>query len=142
MVNWLKRRVLPLILAVAMLASYLPVSAFAEGDDPTNIWEVSVSDVTLDYLDISAKVKEFAGNMVLWRVLNEQTGDAYNSTDLTKTWTATDGVYKIQKYNWGKWQDVTEFEMKLYSTLTVNVVGLSQGTASGVKIGDEVVTDT
>ena len=43
MVNWLKRRVLPLILAVAMLASYLPVSAFAEGEGPT-VWEISATN--------------------------------------------------------------------------------------------------
>lgn len=149
MVNWLKRRVLPLILAVAMLASYLPVSAFAEGDAPTNIWEVSVSDTKLNYLDISAKVKEFAGNIGVWKVLNEQTGDAYNSTDFTKAWTATDGVYKIQegenhgtlfKPDW-VWNDVAQFEMKLYSTLTVNISGFG-GSPSGVTVDGEAVTES
>lgn len=141
MVNWLKRRVLPLILAVAMLASYLPVSAFAEGDDPT-VWEISCSDVPLSRSTIYNHFD--LGPLTVFRILNTDGGQVYNSADNLgqSVWNAENGVYKIQKNNWGKWQDVAQFEVKLYSTMTVNIIGLPQGTASGVKIGDEVVTDT
>lgn len=51
MITWLRRRVLPLLLVVAMLASYLPVSAFAEGED-TKTLEVKVGN-SLDYREIA-----------------------------------------------------------------------------------------
>lgn len=51
MITWLRRRVLPLLLVVAMVASYLPMSAFAEGED-TKTLEVQVGQ-ELSYKNIA-----------------------------------------------------------------------------------------
>lgn len=54
MITWLRRRVLPLFLVVVMLASYLPVSAFAEGED-TKALEVKVEQ-EFTYVDLASSL--------------------------------------------------------------------------------------
>ena len=71
MITWLRRRVLPLILVVAMLASYLPLSAFA---DEGNVWKVQAG-TSLSLTDVTTRFPECNGH--LWKIVDSEGKDAY-----------------------------------------------------------------
>lgn len=104
MVNWLKRRVLPLILAVAMLASYLPVSAFAEGDDPT-VWEIQAGTL-ISYSQVKGEFPEATSK--LWKIVDGSNTDVYVPFELDsssiKSISLSDIVSALWTGDWSKIQ--------------------------------------
>lgn len=171
MVNWLKRRVLPLILAVAMLASYLPVSAFAEGDDNTKTLEVQAGpDQKLGYTEISNefglqllssdggstyKIFDSNGTQVFPTKNVSYSGNIFQIGSLlallSDGWSNIPaGDYTLQKgtveVTWRsystKWETETiPFKVKRYSNLHIDTVNLPEGTPSGITINGETATD-
>lgn len=143
MITWLRRRVLPLILVVAMLASYLPLSAFAEDE---NVWKIPKSNNSISYLDVSKKVREFAGDITLWKIVGDP---GFESSSILQSWTPNNGTYTIQKGNlsgpiWSPtttWENVATFKVKLYSQLTVTVNVPNAVTVNGGSVENQSVTD-
>lgn len=143
MITWLRRRVLPLILVVAMLASYLPLSAFAEDE---NVWKIPKSNNSISYLDVSKKVREFAGDITLWKIVGDP---GFESSSILQSWTPNNGTYTIQKGNlsgliWSPtttWENVATFEVKLYSQLTVTVNVPNAVTVNGGSVENQSVTN-
>lgn len=110
MITWLRRRVLPLILVVAMLASYLPLSAFAEGEKPL---EVQVGS-SLDYIGLANSlgvsipdISDFAGAILAnksMKVYSIWDGDTKIFPDVPENGRAVDltgfltgGIWKPEK---------------------------------------------
>lgn len=145
MITWLRRRVLPLLLVVAMLASYLPVSAFADEGDTWDIYYASASSISAD------DIREQFG--LSWKdrfriVTNPDTPDdsvAYDSlNDWGETWSCKNKTtYTLQLGNvFGKnWNTKATFTTRFYSNVTVTSTGAEGGvTISGGSFGTQTVT--
>lgn len=166
MVNWLKRRVLPLILAVAMLASYLPVSAFAEGDDNTKYLDV-LAGQSMGYYDagkaLGVEPSVSIGNgSTTYRIFDSDGKKVFPVTDIPdsgwiwdlaalldsdkNTWSEiASGTYTVQKGNISgsvkysiNWDEAIPFQVRYYSNLQVST-NLQEGT-DGIKINGETTT--
>ncbi len=158
MITWLRRRVLPLLLVVAMLASYLPVSAFAEGED-TKTLEVKVGN-SLDYREIANELGISINEGLktyTYRIFDATNNEVYPGIDWNNftledlgklvPWTPNaSGSYTIEtglvkfslkgfSVDWTG--DVKSFDIKFYSELNVSVTGLDAGDTADVTVNGE-----
>lgn len=155
MITWLRRRVLPLILVVAMLASYLPLSAFA---DEGNFWDIhfaSASSISAQDIRDQFELKDTdtfrivtdpndADNSVVYQANAWNVGSGTWSCDNNATYTLQ--RFDVKVVNWkpkSEWTTIATFTTRFYSNVTVTSAGAEGGvTISGGSFGDQTVSGT